>query len=143
MSIETEATHERCECCEKARSKIVRHIAHSLGIEADQAATAAVAARLEDAGFLVKDVGTKAERDYGAREHELVQRLILERQKRSHDHVKTLLGKIAADMPDGGVRVFIDDVGLPDNTVCIQIKDGELIDDRTGGLWPQESEIPF
>ena len=41
-------------CREKDRQRLVRHVAHSLGIEADEADAVAVAARLEDAGFFVQ-----------------------------------------------------------------------------------------
>ena len=41
-------------CREKDRQRLVRHVAHSLGIEADEADAMAVAARLEDAGFFVQ-----------------------------------------------------------------------------------------
>lgn len=148
-----EALPERgCDCrnCRKdVYRKIGRHVCHSLGREVDKTAVDAIVRTLSDAGFHIRWFGSKAEREYDRREAQIVERLRRERQQRSHEHVKALLRKIAAEMPDGGIRVFIDDVELADNHVCIQVKDGELIDsddkwtDWFGPPSPQESDVPF
>ena len=131
-----------CDCrdCRKnAYRKIVRHVCRSLEREVDEAAVDAIVRSLSDAGFYIRWFGSKAEREYDKREAQIVERLRRERQQRSHEHVKTTLSKIAAEMPDGSIRVFIDDAELADNHVCIQIKEGELVapdDNWTNGFDP-------